>query len=456
MYKTYIERGNTFLTEEEIKKNIKSSDLTIQEQLEDSNNVFKSLLIAEKSDVKTKLIRLWQEEAGNIYNLLIKREDNFFKSLESAGETYNNQKIDRNNFSLYTEDKFNQMFNVNSVITQIQTITKKLETQARALQAEKNSGKYNDTQLRLLLGYYEEYQKNIINILTSGNDFDNLMIKTISGKIQSKINSLNNFINDPSSQDIKWGVTSTIDYMLKPLILEFAAKKVLDYIPGMVGTLIADRTKTGWSTDVVGKIKNLNVGFSIKFNPTTLKQVKQSNLNTFFNYKTKKYNEVFSELKNNVDIKKYLSLLSLFETISPVSFEYLSQILILSSLNSKILGYNKKGRDGKVFNFFSGKNNILKEIPVFTLSSGGKIHFLTDIFAKIMSLQSNEINDFINSIASNIKYRIPYFVSKENGSEIYFNEEDKKTISNELQNRISTLVNISISYELKWNSFKGV
>ena len=31
-------------------------------------------------------------------------------------------------------------------------------------------------------------------------------------------------------------------------------------------------------------------------------------------------------------------------------------------------------------------------------------------------------------------------------------EEDKKTISNELQNRISTLVNISISYELKWNS----
>lgn len=181
---------------------------------------------------------------------------------------------------------------------------------------------------------------------------------------------------------------------------------------------VSKDTKTGSSADTVLSIKNKNdnnilftIPISVKTSGAVLQQNKSRLFQTFFtdikynNIKPNKLrnmvNTISFEKNRGIDIVRYIiSNYSLQEGLKEDSIKNFYLLLIISSVNEKIFGFNKTQQTKDL--------DILNKIPIFSTSTSG-VHLLSELLERIIYQIEQDFNNIFKlqrnvSISKNTSY----------------------------------------------------
>lgn len=375
-------------------RNFKVASVKINKEI---NNQISTLVSAFRSDAQT-LIKICEDN-----------ETRFLSTLNNKMRTLDAR------FKPYTRDSFRTLFNQHFQ----STISVELTSLNGAL-ATIPKGKKTIAQLRQLADWYQRLEQ-MVKSLQLNNYLDGEFLTSLE---QRNANIQANFINSlppgldealstlpGSSKKIKEMVaglsTGSANLYFLPTIVEALIAQNLDALSEVVvGKKITTNVKMvgkDTSQGTSGDVEALGVQFSVKMNQRDLKQTKNRQLQTFFDWnadlnqpiiiqatKQDEYlNSLQTAMSNNnlIPMIQYLLMNYANLTNSDIStLETAIQVIALSGLNEKIFGYNKK-RQNQIF------ANIIDKLPIAVINSRGDIVYMKDLMVKIIAKIDQDFNN---------------------------------------------------------------
>lgn len=447
---------------------------------------------SELNKLHEQIIDKWKKDINSLHHFMEMRQAKFFQILQSlTGESY-----DIKNFAY----KFNNFTNeyIAKLDINLGTIKNIINDKSKIPR-----GKKTLDQLRILAEQYNNLFKYVKLIKQKGTIDESTLIY-----LQKHLEGINKFIKDnkrSGGDKIKFNKV-TQNTVLKdlsvtklnantiPRILESQVGVIFEeWIKSLTDKQIPDLFKIGYNKDGTqyttssdiyltdGKL--LNFGFSIKSKQE--QQIKARLLKNFFIFDERlKNNDIISvdnifnllTSKNIIGALNYIIMNYAYLNIQdPTILKEVSSVVLLSNLNEKLFGYNKKEQKNR------NLMELINEMPIAIITgakkdnSGLHIMFMTEVLDSILKQISDSFVNVDTLGKVTIKYRSKSkptsknndlmiakqaFMTK-NPNDINY-EAIKKGILGKLEvinHKLSNDIQLSVQYKLKlkgnnWTDFK--
>ena len=336
------------------------------------------------------LLSAWQAEAKELLAICATNESNFFHKLQS------NSAIE----GIGTKQGFIRAF-------QDQWQKAKVDlSQMISFVAKLPSGKKTQSELNTIA----EYVIKLNNAITGMSS--NVIDQDFAGRLTTLANTATKFQKWCNDRSIDGSATS---YKGKPFqytdglsvtnMLLHVLPSALESMIGktcveLIGESLVKNTAKQTST-ATGDLMIDGISISIKSNKTALKQEKQRQLKSFFNWVHSNNTEMNSlqqvgreltQQRGDVSIQNALYYLFMnYSALSQINATNILQdawkVVVLSSLNEKMFGYNKAGQ-GRM-------KDIVSKLPVAVINSQGQIIYMSDIVTQLIDAMKPDLSQVL-------------------------------------------------------------
>ena len=336
------------------------------------------------------LLSAWQAEAKELLSICTANESNFFNKLQS------NSAID----GIGTKQGFIRAFQDQWQKAEVDL------SQMINFVAKLPSGKKTKSELNTIASYVIQLNNAMAHMSSDVIDqsfVDRLtVLANTATKFQKWCNdrsidgSATSYKGKPFRHTDGLSVTNMLLHTLPSALESMVGQTCVDLIGEGLVKNTAKQTNTA-----PGDLMIDGVSISIKSNKTALKQEKQRQLKSFFNWahsnnaamnSLQQVGRELTKQRGDVSIQNALYYLFMnYGALSQINATSILQdawkVVVLSGLNEKMFGYNKTGQ-GKM-------KDIVSKLPVAVINSQGQIIYMSDIVTQLIDTITPDLSQVL-------------------------------------------------------------
>lgn len=343
-----------------------------------------------------KLRKIWESEARELIQLCEQNENIFFSRVQSA----TNKKFDRQSFKSY----------IAQVLEDVTSTINLAWQQTEALP----KGKKTKEQLQSIAEIYKNLQVKLNSYTNKVSLVNTNFIKMLQER-EKGINAVASHLSKVTKKDFKnlgASVRSLVVYVLPKAFEELLLYQFAEIFGDDNVKSVAEDTKLGTS----GDMEVFGANFSVKSGDKHIKQEKSRILKTFFNYNKELNTTDGNNIIGSVDsllkdrkvdnIIKYILMnyAAIREFNDKSIIENAIKIIVLTSLNEKMFGYNKKYQTTSL-------TQLIPQFPIAVINKSGEIVYMSDIMQQVIDSVKQDYNN-INKLATFSFYSNPFSQQK--------------------------------------------